>query len=662
MFSDPYFSLRNGEAETEYVFLQHNSLFSRLLLNDQATPRLCFCIGETGFGTGLNFFVTAQHWKTFYAKTRGNQSKTSHLYYYSIEKYPINKNQLADIVKSWPQFDIFSLPLLAQYPGNCPGFHQIHFPGFNITLLLMIGDVCHMLDQLLMPMDAWYLDGFSPAKNPEMWSQEVFEKIAKASKPDATFATFTAAGFVRRNMQAAGFAVKKAPGFEKKREMLWGNVNQPFVRSKFNQNIKPWYAPDKNEATPAVEPVVIIGAGLAGLSCAFALAQKKIKSVILEAGSQVGAGASGNPAGIVLPKINADLDIESQFYISSFEYAVNQYDALKRQFPELYWHKQGILQFASEKRRGKIAALDLPESLVKVLNASRASLLAGISLSEPAFYYSQAGVINPQQLCEILLVASSEFVAVRYNTKVKSLQQIVEKTDTAWLLENPQGEKICNAKNLVIANAYDASRLLDTPIYTVEANRGQLSYISDKHRLPALKLGVCGEGYIIPGNTDRGNTAYILGATYGGDDIALNQAGHHENLHKANAMLPGFFSEKNAVSGGRVSFRATTADHLPVVGPVIDEAFFQQNYADLHFGRKAENYPNAVYKKGLYVTIGHGSRGLVSCMATSNYLAELLEGSVITAAADVVSLLHPARFLIRHFKKNKSVLGEPKTE
>lgn len=223
MFSDPYFSLQSGEAETEYVFLKHNNFPDAFLT--QPKPQ-SFSIGETGFGTGLNFFVTALSWKSVFSDT-----SESHLYFYSIEKYPIEKTQLASIFKNWPQFDEFTRIFIDQYPGNVPGYHQITFPKYNITLVLMIGDVCNMLDQLIEPMDAWYLDGFSPSKNPDMWTENVFKKIAMCSKTGATFSTFAAAGFVRRNLQSAGFSVKKDTGFGKKREMLYGTVERQIGRA-----------------------------------------------------------------------------------------------------------------------------------------------------------------------------------------------------------------------------------------------------------------------------------------------------------------------------------------------------------------------------------------------------------------------------------------------
>ncbi len=647
MFDDPYFSLKDGEAEAQYVFLKHNNLPQAFFTKN------IFSIGETGFGTGLNFFVTAQYWISAQGQRSEKllsqeENSTSHLYYYSIEKYPIEKTELVETFKNWPQYAALSAEFITQYPENCPGFHRIYFPTDNITLVLMIGDVVAMLDQMLEPMDAWYLDGFSPSKNPEMWSQTVFEKIVRASKDKATFATFAAAGFVRRNLQAEGFTVKKASGFGKKREMLYGVIESIHKKKTPSPYLLPWYALNAESSGKSAMPVAIIGAGLAGLSCAFSLTKKKINSIVIEAGSTVGAGASGNPAGIVLPRITADLSAESQFYINSFRYAINQYDRLKGRFTDLFWEKNGVLQFESAPRLQKMASLLLPASLVRVVNAAQAEKIAGVEMASSALYFPQAGTISPTQLCEVLLKASASYVETRFETNVVSLQ----KNAGMWELINQDGGIICRAKNIVIANAFDVSRLLKTGIYTVEPNRGQLSFLPSSDRSSQLKANICGEGYVIPSSAQL-QGRHVIGATYGGDIADVMHGDHLENWRNANMLMPDFLPVSDEIHDGRVSFRATTVDRLPVVGPVIDEDFYSTHYMDLHHGKPARNYPKAEYKAGLYLTVGHGSRGLVSCMATSNYIAELIAGAAITSSSDVVSLLHPSRFLIRQFKKSR---------
>ena len=210
-FNDVYFNSENGLQETEYVFIEHNQLKQRFSSLDQAT----FTIIETGFGTGLNFLAIALHWLAL-------APKNTQLHYISIEKYPL---KLADLIRAqacWPQF----LPIaneLAQYYANLKAQNNLFtIAGGRIQLALQADDISLALPLISQKADAWLLDGFAPAKNHNMWSSEVLTDIARLSKTNTTFATFTSAGEVRRGLQAAGFKVQKHAGFGKKREILSG--------------------------------------------------------------------------------------------------------------------------------------------------------------------------------------------------------------------------------------------------------------------------------------------------------------------------------------------------------------------------------------------------------------------------------------------------------
>jgi tRNA 5-methylaminomethyl-2-thiouridine biosynthesis bifunctional protein len=210
-FNDIYFNSDNGLQETEYVFIEHNQLKQRFA----ALENSHFTIIETGFGTGLNFLVLAAHWLAL-------ASPSARLHYISIEKFPLKLADLEKIYETWPQFAPISSELLAQYANLKAGVNTLNLAESSIQLDLHIGDVIEQLPTIQHIADAWLLDGFAPAKNVEMWSSEVFTHIARLSKPNTTFATFTSAGAVRRGLQAVGFDVNKHAGFGKKREMLSG--------------------------------------------------------------------------------------------------------------------------------------------------------------------------------------------------------------------------------------------------------------------------------------------------------------------------------------------------------------------------------------------------------------------------------------------------------
>ncbi len=210
-FNDIYFSTVDGLQETETIFITQNQLKDRFETLKNST----FSVIETGFGTGLNFFCTAAHWLNL-------APENAQLHFVSIEKYPLKPEDIQKVAQLYPQFHAISAEFLQQYANLTPNFNAFTMAGSRIHLVLWIGDILNILPQINGKADAWFLDGFAPAKNAEMWSNDVFEHVARLSKTNATFATFTSAGSVRRGLLAVGFEVKKAAGFGKKREMLRG--------------------------------------------------------------------------------------------------------------------------------------------------------------------------------------------------------------------------------------------------------------------------------------------------------------------------------------------------------------------------------------------------------------------------------------------------------
>lgn len=638
-FLDPYFSLKDGISETRYVFLESNQLPSAY------SEHKNFVIGETGFGTGLNFFVTAKNWLDN-AKLLPNEHT---LTYFSIEKFPLSEADFEQTCHEWPEFSEFFKPLLDSYPGNTPGFHQIYFESKKITLILLIGDVLDMLGQLseLAKVNAWYLDGFAPAKNPEMWTNAVFQAVANCSLEGATFSTFTAAGDVRRGLQSVGFSVEKRPGFGKKREMLCGKLmelNEAQVK-------QPWFR--LNKSNEPVGTIAIIGGGLSGLTTASFLVKRGCKVVLIDSASQVADGASGNPGGIVLPKVNLNLDAECQYHISSFNQATQFYSNLKSLVPELEWEQSGVIQIETSQRLDKYSKLVLPDSLLSALNEVDVDQMAGVKCEKSGLYFPRAGSINPRQLCQHLenqLIGKVEFL---FNT---AIDKIANK-EGQWQLFDHNKKCLRKVDKIVVANGHDANRFLNLASNKLKKSRGQLSYLKANLKSRKLKMPVCSEAYILPKKAG----VHVVGATYGGELLNLSLDDHNKNYHGANQTISNLFSTNDMPStknsagdreSGRVSFRATTEDHLPIVGPMYDERFYLRHYSDLNKGKPPSKYPAAQYLPGLYVNVGHGSRGLVTCIASADYLSCLIVGMPVAVPQMTTNLLHPARFLIRALKKS----------
>jgi tRNA 5-methylaminomethyl-2-thiouridine biosynthesis bifunctional protein len=210
-FNDVYFNTDNGLAETEHVFITHNHLQQRFS-NHNLTN---FTIIETGFGTGLNFLVVSALWLKL-------APKSATLHYIGIEKVPLSLADLTRAQALWPQFTAVSQALITQYATLKTGMNHFSIAAGLIHIDLQVDDIVLALPQLSKVADAWLLDGFAPAKNAAMWSNGVFAQMARLSRTNTTFATFTSTGYVKRGLQAAGFKVTKHKGFGKKREMLSG--------------------------------------------------------------------------------------------------------------------------------------------------------------------------------------------------------------------------------------------------------------------------------------------------------------------------------------------------------------------------------------------------------------------------------------------------------
>lgn len=211
-YGDVYYSDADGLGETRHVFLRGNGLPERWAGRDR------FAIGELGFGVGLNFLAT---WAAFEA----DAARPATLHYASLEANPPDADAVRRAIARWPELAQKADALIAADWPPAPGASERTFG--PVTLQLWIGDAADAPDDWAPARDAWYLDGFSPAKNPAMWAAPLMRAVAERTAPDGTLATYAAAGWVRRNLLAAGFSMRRTPGFGAKREMLVGRLPEP---------------------------------------------------------------------------------------------------------------------------------------------------------------------------------------------------------------------------------------------------------------------------------------------------------------------------------------------------------------------------------------------------------------------------------------------------
>ena len=383
-YEDVYFSRHDGRAETEHVFLHHNHLPERFAAWNESRP---FVIGETGFGTGLNMLCA---WACF----ERHASENARLHLVSTEKHPLTRGDLQRALAVWPDFVHMARVLVEQWPEPVAGVHRLALSE-RVTLDLHFGDSAERLSRLDGRVDAWFLDGFAPSKNPDMWQPALFEAMAVRSHCGATFATFTCAGFVKRGLKAAGFAWEKVPGFGRKREMLRGRIDVPSPDA--SRQAAPWFMP------PAAMParhVAVIGAGLAGASVAEALARRGVRVTLIDR-EDPGAGASGNRQGALYVKLAAETNLQSRVYLAGLLYTRRW---LARLDPgQELWQDCGVLQLAMhDKEANRQASFmthhALPASVIETVDSQTASERTGTRLEQGGLDYSGAGWVRPAAL------------------------------------------------------------------------------------------------------------------------------------------------------------------------------------------------------------------------------------------------------------------------
>ena len=632
-FKDVYFTRGSGVEESQYVFLEHNALPQRWQGRD------CFTVAETGFGTGLNFLLTWQSW-------RETATKDQRLHYLSFEKYPLTKDDLALALSTWAHFEPLVKQLLDAYPPLLRGFHRIHLNQGRVVLTLLFGDVREMLPNLHATVDAWYLDGFDPARNPEMWGEALFRQLAAKTASGGTFATFTAAGWVRRGLQAAGFRVDKSPGFGRKREMLHGQLQEVMKQTSRT----PWF-----ELPPGrtVGRAVVIGTGFAGAATAHRLAERGWQVDVLEEAASPATRASGNPAGVFYPALTADYSRYGRFYLTAYCHALSEFRRLQRAGIDYGRLGTGVLHLAwSDKRyqrqRAILDALGENSGLAQWMNSEQATVLSGVELASSGLFYPQAAWMSPVAFCSNLL-ASQANIQCHFQAKVTRL----ERKGDSWRLLGPADESIAEADVVVIAAGVGLKALGLCDWLPMTVARGQLSVAPATAQSRALKHAICHEGYLIPAVYGQ----HCIGASYAPNDsdMTVREADQAHNLAMLQRHLSGFYQQLDPPESlhNRVGLRATTPDQLPIIGPLPEREAFMRNYAELHHGRRSDNYPTAEYLPGLYLFGGLGSRGLTSALLGAELLACQIGGEPLPMEKELVDAVSPARFLVRDLKRKK---------
>jgi tRNA 5-methylaminomethyl-2-thiouridine biosynthesis bifunctional protein len=642
VFDDVYFSDQSGLEETRYVFLEQNRLQERFA----ALPvggRLV--IGETGFGTGLNFLCA---WQLF----EQHAVAGARLHFVSVEKYPLSHADLQRALALWPELAPFAEQLLAQYIAIHQGFQRLVLDNGRVTLTLLIGDALEQLPQLDAQVDAWFLDGFAPAKNPDMWTAELFAQLARLAAPGSTISTFTSTGWVRRLINAAGFKMKRTPGIGHKWEILRGEFLGWPVETPPPAQGKPWFA--RPAPLQGERSALVIGGGLAGCATAASLAARGWNVKLLERHGALAQEASGNPQGVLYLKLSAHGTALSQLILSGFGHTRRLLEHLHR---GVDWDGCGVLQLAfnakEAERQAQLAEAFAP-GLLHPLDTAQAQARAGVALAHGGLFYPEGGWVHPPALCE--WQARHPLIEVLPHHEALELRRV----DGQW--QALAGDHLlASACVVVLAGAAEVKRFAFSADLPLKRIRGQITRLAQTPASQALATVVCAEGYVAPARLGE----HTLGASFDfkNDDLtptATEHAGNLDMLREISADLAlrlGADTLAPERLEGRAAFRCTSPDYLPIVGPLAERDAFDEAYAILR--KDARHVPTAPcpWLDGVYINSGHGSRGLVTAPLCAELLAAWLEAEPLPLPSSVAEACHPNRFALRALIRSNA--GKP---
>lgn len=630
-FDDVYFIIGHGLAESRYVFLEGTGLPQAWQGRDRWT------VAETGFGTGLNFLLTWQAW-------REDPQRCGHLSYCSVEGFPLRREDLRRAQALFPELSPLAEELLRHWPAPVPGIHTLSFEGGRVRLLLLFGPVLPMLSGLMARVDSWFLDGFSPTKNPDMWSAAVLRRVAALSAPGARLASFTAVTQVRQDLQAVGFVTERRKGFRYKKHCLTAVLPQAPEPSG-----TPWL-----RLPPALPPgarIAVIGAGVAGCAAARALRRAGFDPVLVDRHGQEGREGSGNPCGLLKPRVTLDGGVHSRFYGASFRHMKR----LLGDLGEAVAFFPGILTVAAEEQEEehlRALAATLPEDIGYWVDAAQAEALTGLKGSRGGLWMPDAGAMHPPAVCsalrgEIPLIAADVTALTAEGSR--------------WHLTGAD----LTVDAVVLAAGAVTPLLWPQAELPIRSNRGQITLIADSADLPggALSFG----GYLSPRAALSGQR--VVGATYdrwgdpqrpGWDQPTAADDARNMEVAEDKVPLSTPWAERPVIAS-RSSLRATIADHMPMTGPLFEAARWRELYDGLHHGWPHSRYPAADWVPGLYVLGALGSRGFQTAALMAETLAALCSGSPLPLEEDLFAAVLPSRFVLKEMKQPPQRRARQKT-
>ncbi len=559
-YNDIYFDKLNGPKETEHVYLNTNNL-SKKFKNKQK-----FVIAEIGFGTGLNFLLTWKLWKE-------NRKTNGSLTYISFENAPLSKKDIERVYKKFKKLDGYSSLLLKNIPERCKSTHRIFIKDDNINLILIYDDITSLIN-FNFKADTWFLDGFSPKKNPLVWTDKLFKQLYNFTNLDGSLSTFSVAGNIRRGLLNAGFKVSKVSGHGKKKEISYAVKKIPISIKQYN------FSCEKN-----IDPVAIIGSGISGASIAYALRKRNIECFIIDKSYKIANGASGNKLALQMPKLTMDdspyglLSLEAFLYsrkIAKNLNAIPTSDGLVL-IPSRY---RDIIKFK------KLLENNWPLNLLNN-NYNKLNFLKFIN----HIYMKSSGIVDNSKFIQNLL-KDVEFIS-KFDVK-----KIFSK-DGFNIIVDKFGNRL-KAKTVIWANGFEMTNLSQNlPINPIS---GQVTYLKANELSSNLKINFSYGHHF----SQAFKGYHQIGASFNRNaNTYFREIDQNANINSIPKFLKKNIFYNITESGHRVSVRASTKDRMPFFGDLSSLT-----------GKKSNN---------IYILGGMGAWGFVY----APFYAELLVTKII---------------------------------
>ncbi len=653
--------------------LEGNDLRQRWQALDSPT-NASFVIGEAHFGAGHNFLAAATLWLQC-------APVTAKLHFIALEAAPLCQADLKQALQQAAPDNELAKQLIEHYPMLSPGFHRLFFAEQRICLTLIFVDADTTLAEGLAQLrpsfhpstqtikafsvDAWFLSSTLP--------ERLCEHIKVLSDVRTTLVSLKTDESIKKQLKNIGFTPNKKSSSIGKQDVLCGQWHAPKTNTKIDfekpppprhkrksRHPLPWHISASSHRSQS-RHAAIIGGGIAACTTAEALAQRGGRFTLDERHDTLANEGSGNPQGIVYPKLSPQSSALSRINLSTIQFASRYYQRFWQSPAQdaQYGQQCGVLVLPeSEKESVAFKAIahhfKQQKTFIQLLDKRKIENVSGLSIDASiGLYYPQLGWLNPPAICRVLVehplihLEQASITALTYDNAASS-----------WQLSSKDTEHFATADTVVLATSTSTGQFSQTAHLPIKAIRGQISITPSNSNIAnnqPLKTVLCGAGYIAPAK----NAQHTFGASYNLNHTGLEirSEDHQHNIDLLEKSATGLSTALQIPSadklGGRAALRCTTLDYLPIVGPAPNYDCFLEDYADLRRDASTDIPTPGQYWPGLYIHCGLGSRGLSYAPLGAELLANQINGEPAILEQELMMALNPARFIIRDMKRRK---------